>query len=175
MERRVESEASATSIQELIDSLDVQKDEAILRTFQGVSEHFAHVFQELVPAGEGELVMLTRSSLLPSQQQQEEEGEEQSPSSSFLEGLPLSSLTLEQGEEMPSMDQFIGVGVRVRFPGTAQLVDMASLSGGQKVVVALSLIFAIQRCDPLFFYLFDEIDQALDETYRSHVAELIRR
>lgn len=36
---------------------------------------------------------------------------------------------------------------------------MSQLSGGQKAVVALALIFAIQRCDPAPFYLFDEIDQ----------------
>ena len=36
------------------------------------------------------------------------------------------------------------------------------LSGGQKTLVALALIFAIQRCDPAPFYLFDEIDAALD-------------
>ena len=39
---------------------------------------------------------------------------------------------------------------------------MKQLSGGQKTLVALALIFAIQRCDPAPFYLFDEIDAALD-------------
>lgn len=39
---------------------------------------------------------------------------------------------------------------------------MRQLSGGQKTLVALALIFAIQRCDPAPFYLFDEIDAALD-------------
>jgi len=39
---------------------------------------------------------------------------------------------------------------------------MTQLSGGQKTVVALALIFAIQRCDPAPFYLFDEMDAALD-------------
>lgn len=39
---------------------------------------------------------------------------------------------------------------------------MRALSGGQKTLVALALIFAIQRCDPAPFYLFDEIDAALD-------------
>jgi structural maintenance of chromosome 3 (chondroitin sulfate proteoglycan 6) len=43
---------------------------------------------------------------------------------------------------------------------------MNQLSGGQKSLVALALIFAIQRCDPAPFYLFDEIDSALDTTYR---------
>jgi structural maintenance of chromosome 3 (chondroitin sulfate proteoglycan 6) len=49
------------------------------------------------------------------------------------------------------------------------------LSGGQKALVALALIFAIQRCDPAPFYIFDELDQALDSTYRQAVANLISR
>ena len=47
------------------------------------------------------------------------------------------------------------------------------LSGGQKAVTALALIFAIQKCDPAPFYLFDEIDSALDPVYRTAVAAMI--
>ena len=47
------------------------------------------------------------------------------------------------------------------------------LSGGQKTVVALALIFAIQRCDPAPFYLFDEIDAALDPQYRTAIAKML--
>ena len=47
---------------------------------------------------------------------------------------------------------------------------MNQLSGGQKSLVALALIFAIQKCDPAPFYLFDEIDQALDPQFRKAVA-----
>jgi structural maintenance of chromosome 3 (chondroitin sulfate proteoglycan 6) len=49
---------------------------------------------------------------------------------------------------------------------------MKQLSGGQETVVALALIFAIQRCDPAPFYLFDEIDAALDPQYRTAVASI---
>jgi RecF/RecN/SMC N terminal domain len=51
--------------------------------------------------------------------------------------------------------------------------DMQQLSGGQKSLVALTLIFAIQKCDPAPFYLFDEIDQALDAQHRKAVADMI--
>lgn len=50
---------------------------------------------------------------------------------------------------------------------------MRQLSGGQKTVVALTLIFAIQRCDPAPFYLFDEIDAALDPQYRTAVGSIL--
>jgi structural maintenance of chromosome 3 (chondroitin sulfate proteoglycan 6) len=41
----------------LIESLDRRKNEAIERTFHDVAGNFAHIFEALVPAGKGELVM----------------------------------------------------------------------------------------------------------------------
>lgn len=56
---------------------------------------------------------------------------------------------------------------------SAEMKEMNQLSGGQKSLVALALIFAIQKCDPAPFYLFDEIDQALDAQHRKAVADMI--
>ncbi|KAJ6216345.1 hypothetical protein RDWZM_007502 [Blomia tropicalis] len=72
------------------------------------------------------------------------------------------------------IDNFTGVTIRVSFTGSnAEMKDMQQLSGGQKSLVALAFIFAIQKCDPAPFYLFDEIDQALDPQHRKAVAEMI--
>lgn len=79
------------------------------------------------------------------------------------------------GVPVPEVELFTGVGIRVSFTGeTADMRDMNQLSGGQKSLVALTLIFAIQKCDPAPFYLFDEIDAALDAQYRAAVADMIR-
>lgn len=61
------------------------------------------------------------------------------------------------------------------FVGSEATTVMSQLSGGQKTVVAISLLFAIQRCDPAPFYIFDEIDAALDQNYRSSLAKLIKK
>lgn len=58
--RRDELDASGDSIQELIETLDARKDEAIERTFKQVSKNFAEIFEKLVPAGRGKLRMLKR-------------------------------------------------------------------------------------------------------------------
>jgi len=68
------------------------------------------------------------------------------------------------------METFIGIGIQVSFTGGDETREMSHLSGGQKSLVALALIFAIQKCDPAPFYLFDEIDAALDQEHRRSVA-----
>ena len=57
LKRREDLEKSATSIQGLVQVLDQRKDEAIERTFKQVSKYFTDVFERLVPAGRGRLVM----------------------------------------------------------------------------------------------------------------------
>jgi len=70
---------------------------------------------------------------------------------------------------------YTGVSINVQFAGDAEPQLVQQLSGGQKSLVALTLIFAIQRCDPAPFYMFDEIDAALDAAYRTSVAQMIHR
>lgn len=59
-QRRKELDTSQASIEELVQVLDQRKDEAIERTFKQVSREFASVFEKLVPAGRGKLVIQRR-------------------------------------------------------------------------------------------------------------------
>lgn len=84
--------------------------------------------------------------------------------------------TDEADEEVDGGLQTKGVRIEVSFTGqSTSFLTMAQLSGGQKTVVAIALVFAIQRLEPAPFYLFDEIDAALDTQYRTAVARLIAR
>jgi len=165
IQRREEIDEGGSKVKELIDSLDRKKDEAINRTFRGVSAHFKDVFKELVPNGAGELIMRTALDEVAvdgTDSEDEEEG---------------GSKKKKAAEDLinPDVSLFRGVGVKVRFSRSSENFLMSQLSGGQKALVAMALIFAIQRCDPAPFYLFDELDQALDSTYRAAVAGLIKR
>jgi len=53
--------------------------------------------------------------------------------------------------------------------------DVTSLSGGEQVLVALSLLFAIQEHKPYHFYIFDEIDAALDKRNSERLAALLNQ
>lgn len=154
IKRKEELDEGGLKVKELIESLDRKKDEAINRTFRGVSAHFKDVFKELVPNGEGELIMRTAMDEGGAETDDEEDASD---------------------PNNPDVSLYRGVGVKVRFSRVGENFMMSQLSGGQKALVAMALIFAIQRCDPAPFYLFDELDQALDSTYRAAVASLIKR
>ena len=53
-------------------------------------------------------------------------------------------------------------------------MSLTSLSGGEKVLVALSFILAIQEFEPAPFYLLDEIDAALDKVNSEKVGKLLK-
>jgi chromosome segregation protein len=67
-----------------------------------------------------------------------------------------------------------GLNILVRV-AKGKYFDITSLSGGEKTLVALSLIFAIQEYKPYCFYIFDEIDAALDKHNSELLAALITK
>ncbi|GMF26163.1 unnamed protein product [Phytophthora lilii] len=151
LERKKEIDDAYNSIKDLIDVLDKRKDEAIFRTFKGVAGFFSEVFRELVPTGEGKMILVGADTNGP-------------------DNVNGGDASLES-----NVDTYSGVQIKVNFRGEGDSYLMQQLSGGQKALVALAFIFAIQRVDPAPFYLFDEIDQALDSTHRAAVAALIHR
>nr|6ZZ6_B Chain B, Structural maintenance of chromosomes protein 3,Structural maintenance of chromosomes protein 3,Structural maintenance of chromosomes protein 3 [Saccharomyces cerevisiae S288C] len=71
--------------------------------------------------------------------------------------------------------RYTGVSISVSFNSKQnEQLHVEQLSGGQKTVCAIALILAIQMVDPASFYLFDQIDAALDKQYRTAVATLLK-
>lgn len=66
-----------------------------------------------------------------------------------------------------------GLTIKVKVSGN-RLMDIKSLSGGEKTLTALSFIFAIQEYQPASFYVLDEIDAALDKQNSEVLSKLIR-
>ena len=111
--RRTELESAKKSIDNLIKVLDQRKDEAIERTFKQVSKAFAEVFQKLVPAGRGRLVIQRKTD----KRQAEEEDEES-------DAEPVNKRGVEN---------YTGVGISVSFNSKHDDQQrIQQLSGGQK-------------------------------------------
>jgi len=113
--RRKELENSLSSIQELIDVLDQRKDEAIECTFRQVSKEFARIFEKLVPAGKGRLVIQRRTDRIARGENDEEDSG-------------------EDGEgRKEGVENYTGVGISVSFNSKHdEQQRIQQLSGGQK-------------------------------------------
>ncbi len=66
-----------------------------------------------------------------------------------------------------------GLIIKARPPGK-KVHRIQALSGGEKGLVSMAFIFAIQKYDPSPFYLLDEIDQNLDAVNAEKVAGMIK-
>ena len=67
-----------------------------------------------------------------------------------------------------------GLTLKVK-PAHKKALRLEALSGGERSLASMALIFAIQEYDPSPFYLLDEIDQNLDAVNAEKVARMIRR
>ncbi|EJS43155.1 smc3p [Saccharomyces arboricola H-6] len=160
-ERASELDESKDSIQDLIVKLKQQKVSAVDSTFQKVSENFEAVFERLVPRGTAKLVIHRRN----------ENGINQADSAN----IDMDADTSEGASSKEGEIVYTGVSISVSFNSKQnEQLHVEQLSGGQKTVCAIALILAIQMVDPASFYLFDEIDAALDKQYRTAVATLIK-
>jgi chromosome segregation protein len=72
-------------------------------------------------------------------------------------------------------DPFQGGLNLVAHPKGKPVQRLASMSGGEKSLTALSFIFALQRYRPSPFYAFDEVDMFLDGANVERLSKMIRQ
>ncbi len=71
-------------------------------------------------------------------------------------------------------DPFNGGLNLIAHPKGKQVLRLASMSGGEKSLTALSFIFALQRYRPSPFYAFDEVDMFLDGANVERLSRMIK-
>jgi chromosome segregation protein len=114
--------------------------------FGAVSFHFQELYGELFPGGRATLRL-----------------EEPDPPALDLEGLGA-----------PPVERRPGVEILAQPPGKRQTA-LRLLSGGERALTALAVVLALQQVNPSPFYVFDEVDAALDDSNVLRFTRLLRR
>jgi len=87
----------------------------------------------------------------------------------FAGGSATLELTEDAESEAPG-----GIEIAVRPPGK-RLQRLAMLSGGERALAGVALLFAMLSVNPVPFCILDEVDAALDEANITRFADALRR
>ena len=78
--------------------------------------------------------------------------------------------------ELTESEDILEAGIRINAqPPGKKLQNMMQLSGGEKALTAISLLFAIQNLKPSPFCLLDEIEAALDDSNVKRFAKYLHK
>ncbi|MGA8524402.1 MAG: hypothetical protein WB807_15225, partial [Candidatus Dormiibacterota bacterium] len=137
---------AGSSLRAMARQLEREIEQRFDTVFGAVSFHFQDLYAELFPGGRATLRL-----------------EEPEPVT-----LDIEDTTSPPAERRP------GVEILAQPPGKRQ-TPLRLLSGGERALTALAVVLALQQVNPSPFYVFDEVDAALDDSNVLRFTRLLRR
>ncbi len=140
---------SIAKLRELITELEAKLDQQFAEGILKISDEFKRFFTLMFGGGEAELVRVETKV-------DEAEGEDEPKSENFFK--PKSSKD--------------GVELSVKLPNK-RVKGLEMLSGGERALTSIALIFAMSQVNPPPFIILDETDAALDEANSRRYGDMI--
>lgn len=142
---------SATGLEGLINDLDEELAKSFAEGLAKVNESFAEFFTLMFGGGGAKLVL---EDITPVRKVDEDEDEEELP------------------DEEPGRPERPGLEINVHLP-KKRLQSLMQLSGGERALTSIALIFAMSQVNPPPFLILDETDAALDEANSRRYGDMI--
>ncbi|MDD3531578.1 MAG: AAA family ATPase [Candidatus Pacebacteria bacterium] len=140
---------SASGLKALIDDLDTELQKHFSDGLAKVNASFSEYFALMFGGGSARLAL------------EEPEDEE----SSFAEAT-------EDSEDLPREKERPGIEIAVNLP-RKKVRSLMQLSGGERALTSIALIFAMSQVNPPPFLILDETDAALDEANSRRYGDMI--
>ncbi len=149
----VDIETSVKNLESLIIDLKKLLDERFTKGVEVINERFGDFFKTMFGGGSAFLSITIEKG----RKKKKDEDEE---------------LSLEEPED----DQFFerGIEVHVNLP-EKKVKELNMLSGGERSLVSIALLFAISQVNPPPFLVLDETDAALDEANSRRYGDMVER
>lgn len=141
---------SAESLKELIKDLEGRLAHEFETGIENINKEFGKLFKTVFDGGEAELVLVKEKKA----SKEVIEGEE-------IEVVPEEE---EKGDE--------GLEIKLSLP-RKKVKSLMMLSGGERALTSIALIFAISAVNPPPFIILDETDAALDEANSKKYGDMI--
>jgi len=146
---------STEKLEALIDELNIRLNEQFELGIEKISAEFSKFFTLMFGGGEAKLVRVK-----PKVRKKRDEADELM---GIEEGESLDDGVVE-GEE--------GVEIDVKLPNK-RVRGLDMLSGGERALTSIALIFAMSQVNPPLFVILDETDAALDEANSRRYGDMI--
>ncbi len=138
------------SLDTVIREMDTKIDHAFAEAFENISKEFERYFQLIFNGGKAELKKIRIRSRRKETEDGDEETKEEDP---------------EEGE--------LGIEITACPPGK-RIESLSSLSGGERSLTSLALLFAIISHNPPPFAVLDEVEAALDEANSRRFSRILQ-
>ncbi len=132
------------SLKEIIREMDQKIEKSFHETFNKINQEFSKYFRIIFGGGQAKLIKIKVEKRKYKSQIEDEEGEE------------------EEEEEKKEKKEEIGIDISASPPGK-KITNLSMLSGGERSLTSLALLFAIISHNPPPFSILDEVEAALDE------------
>ena len=141
---------TAESLKELFKDLEGKIEKDFATGLAKINDLFGHFFHEIFGGGKATIKIVT-----PKKQKSEDE--------------------LEGGEmpEIPEEEAVPGIEIMVDIP-RKRIKSLSMLSGGERALVSIALLFAMSTVNPPPFLVLDETDAALDEANSRRYAAMLQ-
>lgn len=145
-----------SDLEKLINRMERQSREVFKDSFAKIQTEFSTYFTKLFGGGTAELVMVA------------DEETEEVPSA----GEDAVEAADSADQPKPTRTADFGIDIKAMPPGK-RVQSLAMLSGGERALTSVALLFAILTVNPSPFVMLDEVDAALDEANTSRFAETL--
>ena len=148
----VDLERSAASLKDIIAELEQTIDEKFTDGLKHINEALKNFFSKLFGGGEAKLLVeKPRRAKSGNAEMIDEEGED-----------------MQENEEL-----YAGLSISVALP-RKKVRGLEILSGGERALTSIALIFSMSQVNPPPFLILDETDAALDEANSKRYADMVK-
>lgn len=144
-------EKSAETLRDLIKDLEVRLAEEFKTGIDNINKNFDKLFTVMFGGGEAQLVLVKESTKKPA-----------------LTDGEIDELDIENEEEKTED----GLEIKISLP-KKKIRGLMMLSGGERALTSIALIFAVSQVNPPPFIILDETDAALDESNSKKYGDLV--
>ncbi len=147
-------EVSVEKLQDLISDLTEQLNQLFISGIEKISSEFNRFFTLMFGGGTAKLLRV-KPKIKKKKKDIDEFGEE-----------------IEISEEVDNQEAQEGIEIEVKLPNK-KIAGLDMLSGGERALTSIALIFAMSQINPPLFIILDETDAALDEANSRRYGDMI--